>query len=226
MKDATAWANQLRDRRSRRVIFLAHCLLNANVRYLGGARRGGIIPEILEQCVELDIGVVQLPCPEQHAWGGVLKRLLLSFYGSGGTVRYQFRRALLPLALWYTRRIYRRLARETAAQIADYQKSGVAVLGIVGVDASPSCGVGKSLNMREALDRVGRLEGDTASAEDVNLIVRSTVTPGQGLYIDLLRREMAKRGVSVPLMAHDLIDELDGKRSSVDVRSLLPVDRK
>jgi hypothetical protein len=143
-----------------------------------------------------------------------------------GTVRYQFRRALLPLALWYTRRIYRRLARETAAQIADYQKSGVAVLGIVGVDASPSCGVGKSLNMREALDRVGHLEGDTASAEDVNLIVRSTVTPGQGLYIDLLRREMAKRGVSVPLMAHDLIDELDGKRSSVDVRSLLPVDRK
>lgn len=159
MKDATAWANQLRDRRSRRVILLAHCLLNANVRYLGGAHRGCIVREILEQCVELDIGVVQLPCPEQRAWGGVLKRLLLSFFGSAGTVRYQFRRALLPLVLWYTRRSYQRLARETAAQIADYQKSGVAVLGIVGVDASPSCGVRKSLNMREALDRVGRLEG-------------------------------------------------------------------
>ena len=102
---------------------------------------GGAIREILDQCLELEIGVVQLQCPEQHAWGGVLKRRLLSFYGSVGSVRYRVGRALLRVMLWYTRRIYRRLARETAAQIADYEQSGVTVLGIVGVDASPSCGV-------------------------------------------------------------------------------------
>ena len=56
----------------------------------------------------------------------------------------------------------------------------------------------------------------------MNRIVRSTVTPGQGLYIRLLREELAKRGLSVPLTAHDLIDEVDGKSSSVDVRGLLP----
>ncbi|MGB5546406.1 MAG: hypothetical protein WBM74_07525, partial [Polyangiales bacterium] len=90
------------------------------------------------------IGIVQLPCPEQHAWGGVLKRRLLWFYGSAGKLRYRLRGALLPIMLWYTRRIYRKLARQTAKQICDYQRSGVEVVGIVGVDASPSCGVCKS----------------------------------------------------------------------------------
>jgi hypothetical protein len=146
---------------------------------------------------------------------------LLLFYGSEGTLRYRLRNALLPLALWYTRRIYRRLARETADQIQDYQKSGLTVLGIIGVDASPSCGVHKSLNMRDAMEGVGRLERDRATAEDANLILTSTVTSGRGLFIELLRKELDKRGMSIPLTAHDLIDELGGKPSSASVQALI-----
>ena len=220
MTNVTAWSEQIRDHRSGRLIFLAHCLLNENTRYLGGARRGGAVREILQPCLEHGIGIV-LPCPEQHAWGGVLKRRLLLFYGSEGTLRYRLRNALLPLALWYTRRIYRRLARETADQIQDYQKSGLTVLGIIGVDASPSCGVHKSLNMRDAMEGVGRLERDRATAEDANLIVTSTVTSGRGLFIELLRKELDKRGMSIPLTAHDLIDELEGKLSSASVQALI-----
>ena len=96
--------------------------------------------------------------------------------------------------LWYTNRVYRRLARETADQIGDYERSGVTVLGVVGVDASPSCGVYRTLRMRRAFARMGRLEANTASADDVNRIVRDAVTPGEGLYIHLLREEFAKRG--------------------------------
>lgn len=221
MTDATAWANQLRDSRSRRVIFLAHCLLNENTRYLGGAHRGGAVCEILQPCLEQGVGIVQLPCPEQHAWGGVLKRRLLVLYGSKGTLRYRLGNILLPLMLWYTRHIYRRLARDAANQIHDYQKSGVAVLGIVGVDASPSCGVRKTLSVHLAVERIGHLESGIAQAEDMNLIIRTAATEGQGLFIELLRQELEKRGVSVPLIAHDLIDELDGKPSSANVRALI-----
>jgi hypothetical protein len=99
MTKATDWARQIRDLRSRRVIFVAHCLLNENTRYLGGACRGGAIREIVEPCLQNDVGIVQLPCPEQHAWGGVLKRRLLFFYGSKGKLRYRLRSVLLPLAL-------------------------------------------------------------------------------------------------------------------------------
>ncbi len=221
MRDITEWSNRIRDHRSGRVIFLAHCLLNENTRYLGGARRGGAIREILDPCLDHGIGVVQLPCPEQHAWGGVLKRRLMLFYGSKGTLRYRLRGVLLPLVLWYTRQIYRRLARGTADQIQDYQRSGITVLGIIGVDGSPSCGVHKSLNMRVALERVAHLGRNTATAEEVNRIISGTVIPGQGMYIELLRQEIGKRGLNVPMTSHDLIQELEGEFSSANVQAMI-----
>jgi predicted secreted protein len=221
MVKAADWAGQIRDLRSRRVIFVAHCLLNENTRYLGGARRGGAIREIVEPCLERDIGIVQLPCPEQHAWGGVLKRRLLFFYGSKGKLRYRLRSVLLPLALWYTRHIYRKLARRTADEVQDYQKAGFAVLGIIGVDPSPTCGVKQSLAMREALLRIARLKSEAITAKDVNDIVVNTATAGRGLYIELLQAELDKRKVEVPFAAHDLIAELKGERSSLNIHALL-----
>src|SRR5512134_1840085 len=93
--------HRLRDARNRRVVFLAHCLLNENTRYLGGACRAGCVKELLAQCIDLGLGVVQLPCPEELAWGGVLKRHLLRAYGIAVAHPRGWRlgRALLPLAL-------------------------------------------------------------------------------------------------------------------------------
>jgi predicted secreted protein len=221
MVKAADWAGQIRDLRSRRVIFVAHCLLNENTRYLGGARRGGAIREVVEPCLGHDVGIVQLPCPEQHAWGGVLKRRLLFLYGSKGKLRYRLRSVLLPLALWYTRRIYRKLARRTADEIRDYQDAGFAVLGIIGVDGSPTCGVNQSLAMREALLRIARLEAKAVTAEEVNDIVVDTATAGRGLYVELLQAELDKRKVRVPFIAHDLIAELKGERSLLNMQTLL-----
>src|SRR5512143_830165 len=115
--DVRLWTERLEDRRSRKVVFLSHCLLNENTRYLGGACREGCVEEIVQLCLQRGLGMVQMLCPEQHAWGGVLKRRMLLFYGSKGTLRYRLRDVLLPVMLWYTRRIYRRLAQETANQI-------------------------------------------------------------------------------------------------------------
>ena len=39
---------RLRDEQSRRVVFVAHCILNENTRYLGGAFRAGAVEEVLE----------------------------------------------------------------------------------------------------------------------------------------------------------------------------------
>ena len=108
---------RLADHRSKRVVFLAHCLLNENTRYLGGACRAGCVREIVEQCVAGDMGIVQMPCPEQQAWGGVLKRRLLATYGAQGTWFYRCRGLLLPLLLAYTRWVYQRLAAQIARQI-------------------------------------------------------------------------------------------------------------
>jgi hypothetical protein len=63
---------RLADRRSHQVIFLSHCLLNENTRYLGGACRAACVREVVEECIDRELGIVQMPCPEQQAWGGVL----------------------------------------------------------------------------------------------------------------------------------------------------------
>ena len=38
---------RLKDERGKRVVFVSHCLLNENVRYLGGAFRRGGVDEVI-----------------------------------------------------------------------------------------------------------------------------------------------------------------------------------
>jgi predicted secreted protein len=183
--NASQWAERLHDQRSRRVVFLSHCLLNANTRYLGGAGRRGSVAEIVQPCLEHGIGIVQLPCPEEHAWGGVLKRWLLGFYGADASLSFRLRAALFPLMLFYTRREYRKLARQVANQIQDYLASGFEVLGVIGVDGSPSCGLQTTMNLERAFVQVGRLQ-PVATAADVTAIVRGNAIGGRGLFVALL----------------------------------------
>jgi uncharacterized protein YbbK (DUF523 family) len=215
-----SWAERLKDDRSRRVVFLSHCLLNENTRYLGGACRAGAVREVVQPCLDHGVGIVQMPCPEQHAWGGVLKTRLLPFYGGEGTWRHRLRGLLLPLMLGYTRRVYRRLARTVAEQVVDYARSGFVVIGIVGVDGSPSCGVTRCLDVAQGLDGLAHLRAD-ATVADANAVVRAAVMPGRGLFVALLQEELGRRGLRVPFSAHDLLAELDGARSPVAVEPLL-----
>lgn len=52
------------DGRSRRVVFLAHCLLNQNAISDGTAEVPAAHREILRTVLDARVGVVQLPCPE------------------------------------------------------------------------------------------------------------------------------------------------------------------
>jgi hypothetical protein len=125
------------------------------------------------------------------------------------------------MALWYTRRIYRKLARETAAQIHDYQTSGFRVLGVIGVDGSPTCGVRKTLDLKEVTDRLARLDPYKVTTDEMDRLIMASIIAGQGLYIQLLRAELDKLGVSTEMTAHDLIAELDGTPSSASVEAML-----
>ena len=66
--------------------FSFHCLLNENTRYLGGASRKAGIDELIDELQKQGIGIVQMKCPEQKTWGGVLKREMLMGYGISGTL--------------------------------------------------------------------------------------------------------------------------------------------
>ena len=147
--------DQLHDERTRRVVFVSHYLLNENTRYAGGATRPEAVAEVIDELIAAGYGIHQLPCPERLAWGGVLKRYSLRLYHSKARPLYAVRGVLLSAFLWWTKVIYGRLARQVARDVADYQRAGIAVVGIVGIGASPSCGVITTLDLRVSLEVAG-----------------------------------------------------------------------
>ena len=202
--------SRLLDERSGRVVFVAHCLLNENVRYLGGACRPGDVQEIVDQLQEQGLGICQLPCPEQRVWGGVLKRHLLALYGSGRRMTSPVRHFAAALLVGYTRWRYRRLARALASQVADYHAAGFDVAGVVGVDTSPSCGVRYTLDLGAALDALATCDPATIDRDTFNRdVIAATRIAGEGMFIKALRAELARRGQRVRFLAHDLMAEVE-----------------
>lgn len=200
---------QLPDRRSGRVVFLSHCLLNQNVRYLGGATRAGAIDEIVDQYQREGIGICQMPCPEQLAWGGVLKRRTLRLYASRGSLAYRFRHSLGRLFFRYTRARYRLLARSVTGQIADYTASGFDVVGVVGISGSPSCGVLTTMDLGQAIEGVSRCELKQFTTRRLNEgIVLRARRRGAGLFMRALQRELASRQRPTTFLETDLSEQL------------------
>ena len=57
------------DERSRRVVFVSHCILNSNTRADGHAGVPGVNQRVLELLLRMKVGVVQMPCPEMLCLG-------------------------------------------------------------------------------------------------------------------------------------------------------------
>lgn len=207
--------HRLRDRRSGKVAFVSHCLLNENARYLGGACRRCCVREVVDGLLDRDIGIVQMPCPEQVAWGGVLKRHMLRLYG------HRRAGALGGIARAYSRLVFRRLARRMAAQIADNLAAGYTVEAVIGVDGSPTCGVATTVDIRGAVRDLAATDPGRVTVREQNAMVRRNLAAGPGLFIQELERQLERRRVHVPVVAHDLIAELDETRA----RQIQPLSR-
>ena len=141
---------KLADERSKKVVLVSHCILNVGARYQGGALSRGCNDAIVDELQRRGVGFVQMRCPEQLAWGGVLRPRMWFPLGMEGTALFRLRRLLLPLFAAYTRWVARRIAREAAAQIGDFVRAGYTFVGVVGVSGSPLCGVHRVLDLARA----------------------------------------------------------------------------
>lgn len=203
---------QVKDERSKQVIFVSHCLLNENTRYLGGAFRPGCVNELVDSFQQEGIGIYQMPCPEQRVWGGVLKRSLLPLYGSQGTFLYRLRHLLLPFFLWYTRYRYRKLAKEVIRDIEDYVRSGFEVVGIIGVGGSPSCGACTTLNIRCSLEVIAGCPLARLDRRVINeQAIVACLKEGEGIFIAALQRRLKRKHLSVRWYEYSLLDEMRGQ---------------
>ena len=193
------------DARSGEVVFVSHCLLNQNTRYLGGAICRGVVGGAVAPYVRDGTGIVQMPCPEQRVWGGVLKTRMLWLIEHPRVARAA--PVLLPLVHRYMRWRYARLARPVAREVRDYVDSGLRVRGVVGVAGSPSCGVHTTLDLTCAAEAVARRREPATAAWMNTVVVGSAIRPGRGVFMQELSRAMARRDVDAPMLEEPMLEE-------------------
>ena len=115
------------DVRSRRCIFVSHCILAQCVMAEGVAKTyAALVKPVVEFCLRHDINIMQMPCPETLCAEGGLGR------NPHGKV-------------WYEQHGLREtstgIAKGQAAYVRRLIDGGIDVLGVVGVDFSPACAV-------------------------------------------------------------------------------------
>jgi predicted secreted protein len=163
----------LHDGRGGKLVLVPHCLLNQNARMAGTAERPAAVTELVQALFARDVGLVQMPCPELCAFG--LDRAHVRIEDELRT----------PAG----RAVCRSLARELVKQVGTYRDCGIRVLGVLGKNGSPSCGVERTW--------------------------KRAPCPGRGAFIEELAAELDQRGIALD-MAGILDSEPDEAIAVVD----------
>lgn len=161
--------DRMEDSRSKKVIFVSSCLLNTNNKVKGLARYPGLCKDVFDALYEKDLGIQQMDCPET---------LLL------GIQRW-----------WYTKNLYdsrgfrnwcKEIAERQVDYMEEYRRAGYKVVGVLGCDGSPTCGV--SITAWD--DRWG--------GSPVELAFNDAILEGEGVYIEELKAAIEARGLDLP----------------------------
>lgn len=125
------------DTRSKKLIIVAHCILNQNSISDGTADYPGQFTELVDMIMPHQIGFIQLPCPELTCLGldrkdrqGVTRPLLQENTRIRALMSREANVELL-----------RQKAEEIVTEVQEYASHGFEILGLIGVNRSPSCGV-------------------------------------------------------------------------------------
>jgi len=150
----------LNDLRKRRVIFISHCWLNINTRFPEGGSFEGANTPLIKTLLDSGLGIIQMPCPEYEVLG-----LEKHYYGD--IVHEELRGR------------FRDIAQIVVKQIKDYLELGFEIVGILGMNPSPSCGIDVSKGKGTMLGT----NRDTSEKKE------------SGIYIDELKKLLKENGL-------------------------------
>jgi predicted secreted protein len=157
------------DARSRKIAIVCHCLLNANAKVEGLSGYAGIHP-LMARLADEGIGVIQMPCAEMTALG--MRRW--------GQTREQYENVAFVEHC-------EGLALDTLALVEEYQRCGYEIVGLVGIDGSPTCGVNTSAT--------GEWGGEFAPEEWAAVVAESGRAKKPGVHIEQLMELLEPLGV-------------------------------
>lgn len=164
-------------KRNKKIILICHCIINSNSKVEGLSQYGGIFKEFVNLIAEKDIGIIQLPCPEMIVYG--IKRW--------GHVKEQFD------TLFY-REQCREMLRPIVQQTKSYIDAGYEILGVVGIDGSPSCGVNHTCS--------GEFRGEISNNDELESILETLKeVKGSGVFMEELKSYLEEVGIKIPFTA-------------------------
>jgi predicted secreted protein len=179
------------DKRSKKVLLVAHCILNQNAKIDRCAYYPGAIKEVSRILVDADVGILQMPCPELFCLG--LAREVKT--GMDTTVESEDTRVARRMAEDQAKTLCRKLAIDLIYQAEEYQKNGFELVGVIGINGSPTCGV------------------ETTWSNDQE-------KQGQGVFIQILDEASRRRNISLPMRG---IKAYEPQQAIAVVRNLMKI---
>lgn len=166
------------DGRSKKVVLIAHCILNQNAISDGTAIYPAAFQDVVDILLKANIGIIQMPCPELCCLG--LDRG--NVHGAESPVTVENTRIRKEMQREEADRKLNMLAGYVTSQILEYYKHGFHVVGIIGADRSPNCGV------------------NTTSDYDMEI-------SGKGLFMEKLNSSLVGEGLFVPMIGIKSIED-------------------
>lgn len=159
------------DGRSKKIVLVSHCILNQNSISDGTADYPGTNESILKLLMESKVGIVQMPCPELLCLG--LDRG--DIHGGERYVVEENTRIRKNLQKQNSMEKINNLVNQVVFQIEEYIGNGFKVLGIIGINRSPSCGI------------------DTTSKDNKE-------ADGQGVFVEALKKALEKKDIRIDMI--------------------------
>ena len=156
------------DGRSKKVIFIAHCILNQNSISDGTAVFPAAFKDVIKILLDADIGIVQMPCPELCCLGinrGNKDGADVPVVIENTRIRKEMQKA----------KSYKMLMAQVdyvMKQITEYNAYGFEIIGIIGANRSPNCGVETTSDFNKEISGKGIFMSELSNrikAENLNI---------------------------------------------------------
>lgn len=164
----------------KQILLVSHCLLNtaAKVRVYKSSREDALRKRFLHQAIEADVQLIQLPCPEllqygSQRWGHTKEQFDHPFF------RERCREMLQPIVLQL---------REYLANPEEFE-----VLGFLGIDGSPSCGVNYTCR--------GEWGGEFSGRDVSEALKTCRCATGAGVMVEVFQQMLKEQGITIPMSA-------------------------
>lgn len=164
------------------IIFVSHCILNTASKVVmydeeGMAKEECLRRKFLTKALEMGVQIIQLPCPE------------FTLYGANrwGHTKNQFNN---PFFIEHCRKILKPVIIQLKEYIKNTEKFNV--LGIAGIDGSPSCGVEYTC--------LGDWGGNLSGRDDLEDKINSAaLAKGSGVFMEVLLQMLREEDIKVAI---------------------------